>query len=120
MIKLIITYNDGKILEVNDLKDKDAKHFFECLSKHEFYWDNAKNRGFWTDIDQIRHVVAEKHSPQGENNVSKDQASNPMHQRVEDDRNEADAIPDRTPQTPKTEKEDSLSNKVYDPLEKVS
>ncbi len=66
MIKLIITYNDGKIIELNDLKDENAKHFFDCLSKSEFYWDNVRHRGFWTDIRQIRHIQAEKHTAQQE------------------------------------------------------
>ncbi len=88
MIKLTITYNDERTLEINDLKAEDVKIFFECLSKGELYWDNSKNRGFWTDSKTIRHIVVTKIATPPKFNV-------PNKKKVEV-RNNTNSEPDKT------------------------
>ena len=59
MMKVKITYMDGKDLEVN-IATKDSQKFFDAIGKHQFYFDDRKGRGFWTDVDKIRHMVVEE------------------------------------------------------------
>ena len=47
MLKLFISFKDGKILEVNDLDENDLKYFFECVKKNKMYWNKVTGRGFW-------------------------------------------------------------------------
>ncbi len=59
MLKVRLFYMDGKDLEVN-IASKDSENFFENIGKNRFYFDESKGRGFWTDIEKIRHIVVEE------------------------------------------------------------
>jgi len=59
MMKVKLTYMDGKDLEVN-IAPEDAKKFFDAVGHHQFYFDDRKGRGFWTDVDKIRFMQVEE------------------------------------------------------------
>lgn len=59
MIKVKLFYMDGGTLNVS-IASKDSQRFFDAISQHRFYFDDAKGRGFWTDIDKVRHMVVEE------------------------------------------------------------
>ena len=71
MLKLFISFSDGKILTVNDLEEQDLDHFFDCLKKNKMYWNKMTGRGFWLNSNSVYHIVAEK-VPIGEENASQE------------------------------------------------
>lgn len=52
-------YQDGKELNIN-IEKEDLKPFFESLSKKEMYFDENQMMGFWSDLDKVRWIQANR------------------------------------------------------------
>ena len=63
MIKLFISFSDGKIVEVQQLQEEDLDYFLSCITKNKMYWNKLTGRGFWLNSSIAYHIVAEKWTP---------------------------------------------------------
>lgn len=57
--KITLTYNDDKSVALT-MQEEDVERFLKGLREGEFYKNETSGFGFWTPMDQIRHVIIEK------------------------------------------------------------
>lgn len=60
-MKVKIFYIDDKDIEVT-ISPKDSKKFFDSIGTNQFYFDERKGKGFWTDIEKVRYMVVEDYT----------------------------------------------------------
>jgi hypothetical protein len=54
-----LTYFDDKDLKVS-VEEKNLKRFFDDLNNDEIYFNQESGCGFWTCLQNIRHIVVYK------------------------------------------------------------
>lgn len=60
--QLKFMYDDNKEVNVT-MKEEELSKFYKCLSEKSMYFDKDCNLGFWTDLDKVRYVQAQRMAP---------------------------------------------------------
>ena len=64
MAIVIITFLDGKQLEIADGDKKDAMELIRCIAEEKTYFSDISNRGLFVPKNKVRHIII-----QGSNGV---------------------------------------------------
>jgi len=78
-----ITYKDDKTVALYVPENK-VQEYFECLNAGNVFINDETNTGFWTTVDQIRHIIVQ------EAKVIEDEGQQPGNENQES----SEALPD--------------------------
>lgn len=58
-MKINLVYVDSHRQDI-ELPNEETSNFFKCLSSGEVYFNKKTCKGFWTDLNKIRYILAEE------------------------------------------------------------
>ncbi|MDX1532820.1 MAG: hypothetical protein R3230_01285 [Nitrosopumilaceae archaeon] len=58
-----LNYKDNNNTKLT-IPAEEAPKFFECLDKKALFFSENTNKGFWTNIDDIRNIILEREEEQ--------------------------------------------------------